>query len=46
MAWFQSKTLYVSISLFCLPLIVVIAMLFLPFIIFAIGNYFVTIIAF
>ncbi|GAN03393.1 carboxylesterase [Mucor ambiguus] len=38
MAWFQSNTLYVSISLFCLPLLVVIAMLFLPFVVFTIVS--------
>ncbi|KAI8639832.1 Alpha/Beta hydrolase protein [Parasitella parasitica] len=41
MAWFQSNTLYVSLSLFFLPLIVVIAMLFLPFFIFAIVSFYI-----
>lgn len=36
MAWFHSNTLFVSVSLFCLPVLVLCAVLCLPFLIFAI----------
>lgn len=38
MAWFDSRTLFVSASLFCLPLLVVCAILCLPILAFATGN--------
>ncbi|CAO3595131.1 unnamed protein product [Absidia cylindrospora] len=36
MAWFDSKTLFLSVSLFCLPALVVCAILSLPLVIFTI----------
>ncbi|KAI8340096.1 Alpha/Beta hydrolase protein [Chlamydoabsidia padenii] len=42
MAWFDSKTLFLSVSLFCLPTIVVCAILCLPLVIFTILTLYVT----
>lgn len=43
MAWFHSNTLFVSVSLFCLPVLVLCAILCLPLLIFIVGNKRITI---